>query len=255
MKAVKDSLLNLIVELQTLESLFSFCLAGGTNLALQYNHRISDDIDLFSNQTIGVSGMENLATVLKKKFGSRLKFCEILNQESGNQFCFIRALIESKGQAIKLECIQNVFLKFETINVDGIKAVSVRDIGMLKLKSAASRKANKDIYDLDIITEGIKLKELINLLREREIECNRADRKCLFDLDETQSPVDNLALLLEFDKINYTDLPRRPSHSTDRIKLLPHSINWLTVKTRWRRKVKELMKENGQPFPGIQPVN
>jgi hypothetical protein len=49
---VSDELLETIHELQQLSSLSEFGLAGGTNLALRYGHRISVDIDLFSPSMI-----------------------------------------------------------------------------------------------------------------------------------------------------------------------------------------------------------
>ena len=58
MQAVSPALLQTIKELQQLPSLNAFALAGGTNLALRYNHRISEDIDLFSTNIIGIEGFE-----------------------------------------------------------------------------------------------------------------------------------------------------------------------------------------------------
>ncbi len=48
MQAVSPAPLQTIKELQQLPNLNIFALAGCTNLALRYNHRISEDIDLFS---------------------------------------------------------------------------------------------------------------------------------------------------------------------------------------------------------------
>lgn len=41
MSAVSPAIIETILQLQSLPSLASFSLAGGTNLTLQYNHRIS----------------------------------------------------------------------------------------------------------------------------------------------------------------------------------------------------------------------
>jgi hypothetical protein len=45
--AVTPVLLETIKEVQSFQSLSLFALAGGTNLAFRYNHRASQDIDLF----------------------------------------------------------------------------------------------------------------------------------------------------------------------------------------------------------------
>lgn len=108
MKAVTDELNDLILELQSFNVLQSFALAGGTNLALRYNHRISLDIDMFSNKLIGEEGMKLIRDELKQFYKNDFKFGEIINVESGEQFCFLRMLINKNGANIKVELIQNV---------------------------------------------------------------------------------------------------------------------------------------------------
>lgn len=70
MGAVSSTIVKTILQLQSLPSLSNFSLAGGTNLALQYNHRISDDIDLFCSEIIGFDGfnklLKRLKTILEK---------------------------------------------------------------------------------------------------------------------------------------------------------------------------------------------
>ena len=60
MQAVSPELLSIIKELQALPCLKDFALAGGTNLALRYNHRKSEDIDLFSTNIVGIQGFESI---------------------------------------------------------------------------------------------------------------------------------------------------------------------------------------------------
>lgn len=48
MNAVSDILIKTLKDLFLIKEIKSdFYLAGGTNLAIQYNHRVSTDIDLF----------------------------------------------------------------------------------------------------------------------------------------------------------------------------------------------------------------
>ena len=56
-QALSRELVDTIVELQSLPSLSAFALAGGTSLALRFNHRRSIDIDLFSNHAVGMAGL------------------------------------------------------------------------------------------------------------------------------------------------------------------------------------------------------
>ena len=46
-KAVGKSQIELLKKLMSLEELSEYCLVGGTNLALRYEHRISIDLDIF----------------------------------------------------------------------------------------------------------------------------------------------------------------------------------------------------------------
>lgn len=65
MQAVASELIVLLKKLQSFESLRSFSLGGGTNLALRYHHRKSDDIDLFTDQIIGKEGFEKIRIELE----------------------------------------------------------------------------------------------------------------------------------------------------------------------------------------------
>ncbi|PWV48881.1 nucleotidyl transferase AbiEii/AbiGii toxin family protein [Chitinophaga sp. S165] len=65
-RALSQELVDAIVELQSLPGLSAFALAGGTSLALRFNHRRSIDIDLFSNQIVGKVGLETIPQNLKQ---------------------------------------------------------------------------------------------------------------------------------------------------------------------------------------------
>ncbi len=255
LKTVGHELYQLILELQDINELSGFALAGGTSLAVRYNHRISIDIDLFSNKIIGQEGFKKISLKLKKHFGSSLKFCEVINTESGNQYCFLRSLIAKEGKDIKVELVQNIQLVAPIENYNGIRIISIKDIGILKLLSASSRKAKKDIYDLDLITEELSLESLLDELVIKERTFNQDIHKNLFDLDNDPSPSKDISLLLEFDNIDYTSLPFRPSHSNDRIDLISSSKSWTLAKASWRRKVKNLMRSRGISLPKIRPIN
>ena len=136
-----------------------------------------------------------------------------------------------------------------------IKLFSEKDIGLFKLLSASNRKAKKDIYDLDFITEEIHLSELLNFLEIKSKKFNDSSCKNLFDLDDELSPLNDLALLLEFDNIEYTSLPRRPSHSTDRIDIMDQSKPWVLARSSWKRKVLQVMRERGFALPPVKPIN
>ncbi len=255
MEAVSSVLYELILELQKLASLKTFSLAGGTNLAVRYNHRKSVDVDLFSNTIIGINGFETVQKELQEHFADDLKFCQIENADSGNQFCFLKSLIKRGNDFIKVEILQNFQHLDEPEIYKGIRVLSVKDIGLFKLRSASSRKAKKDIYDLDYITDEIPLTDLLFALQLKTDKFQSDEFKCLFDLDDEVSPLDDLNLLLSFDEIDYTELPTRPSHSNDTIEIMEGYKSWIMARASWRRKVKDFMRQQGVTPPPVKPVN
>jgi len=167
----------------------------------------------------------------------------------------LKVFIKREGSNIKVEMLQN-FQHVNDIEInEGIRIFSIRDIGLFKLMSAANRQAKKDIYDLDYVTEQIPLSELLNDLRDKSEKYSADEFKCLFDLDDEKNPVDDLNLLLKFDEIDYSDLPSRPSHSTDNIEITSGSKSWNSARASWRRKVRDLMNERGVPLPPVKPIN
>ena len=255
MEAIRKELFNLIIELQSLNSLQSFTLAGGTSLSIRFNHRYSIDIDLFTNKVVGKSGLELIENEIRAFYKDSLKFCELINIELGDQYCFLRALISKNGIDVKIECLQNIQFIDPFEHYEAIRMISKKDIGILKLRSASNRKAKKDIYDLDYITDEIPLDHLFDQLTVKAEKYKGDNFRCLFDLDDELDPIANLSLLLDFDNIDYTSLPSRPSHSNDRIDIVPGNKSWASARSSWRRKVRNLMKQKGITPPPIKPIN
>ena len=67
---VSAPLLEALTVLMDLKSLQSHRLVGGTALALQLGHRISDDIDLFSDST---NNYDNILDELSDTFGKNFE--------------------------------------------------------------------------------------------------------------------------------------------------------------------------------------
>lgn len=255
MESVSTSLYDLIIELQTLDSIKPFSLAGGTCLALRFNHRKSVDIDLFSKSIIGLSGFKKVKMEFQEHFKNALIYCEIENVEFGDQFCFLKALIKSEKDNIKVEILQN-FQHLDDVEIqENIKLFSIKDIGLFKLMSASNRNAKKDIYDLDYITDQIPLSLLLDELKNKTGKYHAKEFKNLFDLDDEKNPLEDLNLLLAFDEIKYSELPSRPSHSNDHIKITTNSKTWPAAKASWRRKVRDVMREKGVVLPPVKPMN
>lgn len=245
MQAVSSALLNTIIELQALPSLSRFALAGGTNLALRFNHRISEDIDLFSTTIVGIKGFESIETEVKSFYGD-----QVLNMsypvKENDQFVFLRFLIVKDGVTIKVDVIHNMKALYPFEAYKKVRCYDVKDIGLFKLVSCANRPAKKDIYDLEYITDLIQLLDLYNLLKEKKYKFNTLKNRNIFDLDKEPDPVDDPYTLLKFDKKKFKN--SRHFHAHDNIKVTPKAKSWIEAKIYWRTKVRDLYTKLNIPY-------
>lgn len=247
MSAVSPAIVKTILRLQSLPSLANFSLAGGTNLALQYNHRISEDIDLFCSEIIGLDGFNKIQDEVKLHFGKNARNfdfpCEI-----NDQYCFLRFFIDAvDGTMIKIEVLQNMKHLFEIETINDIRLFSKSDIGLYKLVSLSNRSTKKDVYDLDFITDDIKLTTLYDNLNEKFSKFNKEEHRTIFDLDKNESVLDNLELLISFD--NTIVSSKFPTHAHDNIKIIKGSKTWVEARISWRSKVRQLYSYLGKDFP------
>jgi len=210
---------------------------------------------LFSNEAAGINGLQQIEKQLHDKFKEDVLFLNIEDPGYGEQYCFIKSLIRKGSLRIKVEILQNIQLLHPIEIVNNVKLIAVADIGMMKLESLSSRRAQKDVYDLDIITDEIPLPDLIAQLKIKKDKFHEEHHKSLFDLDSGSNPIDNPLRLLEFDKINYQELEKRPSHSNDILRINEGKKSWTLARTHWRRKVYRFCKDNNIETPGVKPIN
>ena len=166
-ETVSPELRFLIDKVQHTSELKEFSLTGGTNLALRFDHRVSVDIDLFTNKKLGVKKSKDIANQLINSF-SKFKPDVILNNDYSNQKVWIRMMVEMNNKPIRFDIVQNVPFMYPPEQVNGIKMAHVKDIALMKIDSAIKRGALKDMYDLNYITDHIiPLVDLCELFRKR----------------------------------------------------------------------------------------
>jgi len=252
MRAVTPAIIRAIIELQTLPTVSKFTLGGGTNLALQFNHRISDDLDFIYDGIIGKEGFKKIENEVKNYFGVKAKSfdnpCDI-----NDQYCFLRFFCDNEDEStIKMELLQNMKKLFATEFNQGIHLLSKKDIGLFKLISTSNRSTKKDIYDLDFITDTISLIELYEDLKVKTLKFNKEEHRTIFDLSKNNTPIDNPELLLKFD--DNSDYSKFPSHTNDTIQIINGSKTWIEAKISWRSKVRRLYEYLGKDFPGPKGI-
>lgn len=136
LETVEPNTFSLLEELLLMPELKEFSLVGGTALSLLYGHRISVDLDLFSN-----SKFDNniIIEALKKQFKN-----DFLLEQKPPQFgifCFIRD--------IKIDLVRH---PFEMLNptsiIQNIRMFSTEDIVAMKVQATLGRGKKKDFWDI-----------------------------------------------------------------------------------------------------------
>ena len=112
---------------------------------------------------------------------------------------------------------------------------------MLNLITGSNGAANKNIYDLNFITEHISLTELIDVLKAKKEKFNKKEHQNIFDLDDEGCPTQDPYLLLKFDgKVSQNRI--KPMHSNDNILIPDGGKSWIETKISWRMKVRKLFR-------------
>ena len=162
----QDGILNIVKEL-----MLPFYLTGGTALSRYYfQHRYSDDIDLFVNSDADFNQYIEVfyKTLLKKQEGGMFK---IDNQRVRRSENFLQFFINKKEIELKVDLINDVAPHYGIFFEDSIlgKVDSLRNILSNKM-SAVFRYEAKDIADIWIICKNLKcnLREIINEAKNKE---------------------------------------------------------------------------------------
>ena len=127
-----------------------FYLAGGTALALRLGHRVSVDLDFFSeSDNVERDTRIEITTALQ-----RYRSVQVVEDAIGN------LLLQIEGIHVGFFSYGYPLLEL-TDDILGIRVASLVDIGLMKLDAVATRGARKDFYDLYFIAQAIPLEELL----------------------------------------------------------------------------------------------
>lgn len=152
-KAVQSATLALLKKLVGVEELSSFALGGGTNLALRYGHRVSFDLDFFTNTEFDKS---QLFQVITKTFPS----AELLFEQNQTMLFVIND--------VRVDFVLYPFpwfLPFE--EREGTRLISEKDIIPMKLQAVSNRNSKKDYWDIALLLGKYPLKEMIRIFKKK----------------------------------------------------------------------------------------
>ncbi len=132
-----------------------FSLVEGTALSLLYGHRISIDLDLFSN-----AGFENsdIVKALARTFGD--KFENRTTNERFGIFCFI--------ENAKVDIIRHPHPLIRPISeIEGIRFFSTEDIIAMKVQAILGRGKKKDFWDIAELLGNYSVADFVRFHKEK----------------------------------------------------------------------------------------
>jgi len=145
-----------------------FYLTGGTALSRFYlNHRLSDDIDLFTqNQKIDLSLVNSLVLRILDKL--KLKIIKQVNTDT-----FLQYITENhSGNTLKIDFVKEIPVHFGEFKMFGKTRIdSLENIGSNKLLTIFGRRDAKDFIDLYFILQKtiLKFDYLYNLAIQKDL--------------------------------------------------------------------------------------
>ncbi len=155
-ETVEPGTLALLKRLMGLKALEQFALVGGTALALRYGHRVSVDLDLFTDGDMDVAAIR---AALAEEFGGEFVF-EDDQQAKWAVFCFI--------QGVKVDIVKFSHARIADLVVeDGIRMYDDVDIGPMKIEAMLHRAQKKDFWDLEQLLRVHGLQELLDNHRSK----------------------------------------------------------------------------------------
>lgn len=157
-KLIKTSLETLM-----LSPLFnSFRLVGGTALSLQKGHRISIDIDLFSDVPYGSIDFKQIDQYIKATFPYSYHLSD-LNPAIGKSY----TISNNKDETIKLDLFYtDIFIQAPLIE-DNIRMATIEEIIAMKIDVVQRGGRKKDFWDLHLLLIDYDLSTMLALHEKR----------------------------------------------------------------------------------------
>lgn len=154
-QTVEPHTFSILKQLMQMPELQGFSLVGGTALSLLYGHRISVDLDLFSNQSFDNN---DIVIALQKTFGN--KFDNRSTNPRFGIFCFI--------ENVKVDIVRHPHpIIRPDLLIDGIRMFSKEDIVAMKVQAILGRGKKKDFWDIAELLNDYSIENFINFHKEK----------------------------------------------------------------------------------------
>jgi predicted nucleotidyltransferase component of viral defense system len=162
-ETVTPILREILAELMAEPLLAPFALAGGTSLSLRYGHRVSVDIDLFTNAEYGSLDFSKIEELLKSKYHYYLCMDSTEIVGFGRTYYIGR----SEADSVKVDMFYHDDIADPYEVIDGIRLVTVQDVAAMKIDVVSRGGRKKDFWDLDMLLEHFSIMDMIGFRMAR----------------------------------------------------------------------------------------
>ncbi len=173
--AVPETVLNLLHTLMRDERLDQFYLVDGTSLALRIGHRMSVDVDLFTNEDFDE---DSIGELLQQRY-SATSIEKEKNTVRGSILNINVDLIAHKYQLLE-----------PIIQIDGIRMAGLKDIAAMKINAISNRGAKKDFWDYAALLSHFTTQEMLSFFQSKYPAANawHAEKSLSFFDDSESDP-------------------------------------------------------------------
>ena len=175
-RIVKPILRSTLERLMRIDEFRPFRLVGGTSLSLRYGHRISDDIDLFTDAEYGSIDFQLLQEILRREF----PYCQ---GDCGEIVSFGTSFLvgNSKEDNVKLDLFYTDPFIRPMEQIESIRMASLDDIVAMKMDVISRGGRKKDFWDLHILRNKYTIEQMLSLYKER-YPYGATDEECIAGL-------------------------------------------------------------------------
>ena len=175
-RTVKPILRSTLERLMRIDEFRPFRLVGGTSLSLRYGHRISDDIDLFTDAEYGSIDFQLLQEILRREF----PYCQ---GDCGEIVSFGTSYLvgNSKEDNVKLDLFYTDPFIRPMDQIESIRMASLDDIVAMKMDVISRGGRKKDFWDLHILRNKYTVEQMLSLYKER-YPYGATDEECIAGL-------------------------------------------------------------------------
>ncbi len=171
---VTPLLRKILAELMIADVFADFRLVGGTALSLHRGHRMSVDIDLFTDVDYGSLDFNTIDSFLRSNY----PYVDTNNYDViGMGKCYF--IGENKQNCIKLDLFYTDSFIDKTLLIDGLRLASIEEIIAMKLDVIVRDGRKKDFWDIHELKDDYSISDMLTLHEKRYPHTH--DRATLID--------------------------------------------------------------------------